>query len=288
MFGKVAIVGPGLIGASIGMALRHGRLAETVVGIGRRSSSLKLAIDVGAIDSATLDVAEGVVEADLVVLATPIGAFEALAPRIAGAMSPGAILTDVASAKVGVIQCVTAALAGRTDVPYVPTHPMAGSEQTGPLAASPDLFRGSVCIVTPLQDGSREAVGMVEDLWRKLGAEVVRMTPAEHDRLVARISHMPHLVAAALMTLVDEETMHYCGGGLRDTTRIAAGRPEIWLDICTSNGAEIGRALGEYADSLRRIRDWIEAGDVDNLRACLTEAKRRRDCLGRRLEKRSG
>ena len=287
MFKKVAIIGPGLIGGSMGMALRRGGLADEVVGVGRRQVSLDQALRVGAIDSATLDLAAGLGCAELVVLATPIGSFAAIAPQAAAAMAPGAVFTDVASAKVSIIESIAAALASRPDVAYVPSHPMAGSEQTGPLAASADLFGGSVCILTPVDGTPPEALAAVERMWQSFGAELVRMTPAAHDRLVARISHVPHIAAAALMSIVAEETMHYCGGGLQDTTRIAASSPDLWMDIYAANRREIQEAIGQYIEGLRRMTAALERDDRDALREELAAAQRKRNTLSDMLRQRN-
>jgi prephenate dehydrogenase len=276
MFRKVAIIGPGLIGGSLGMALHRDALVEQVVGIGRRQSSLDLALQVGAIDTATLDMAAGLADADLVVLAPPSQIIERMAPEIAPLLAEGATLIDVASSKVGIVRDVTAALADRPDVAYVPTHPMAGSEQTGPLAATPDLFEGSVCIVTPLPDTPPPQLDAIVVLWTALGAEVVDMTPEEHDRLVARISHVPHLAASALMHIVDPATMHCGGGGLRDTTRIAASSPDLWMGIYTANRAEIHQALSDYIGTLQAMMAALDDDDQDALRALLATAQARR------------
>jgi prephenate dehydrogenase len=284
MFDKVAIIGTGLIGGSMGMALRHRGLAGTVVGIGRRRSSVELAEQVGAVDSGTLDLAEGLESADLVVLATPIAALDALAPRVAKAAAPGAILTDVASSKATVIQTISGALSERADMAYVPSHPMAGGERKGPLAASANLFERSFCILTPLDGTAPEALDAIRTMWSGLGASVVAMSSAEHDRLVARISHVPHLAAVALMSIVAEDTMQYCGGGLRDTTRIAAGDPDLWGDICESNRSEILRGIGEYIESLRRMADYLRDGQMDLLRGELADSKAKRERLSERIE----
>jgi prephenate dehydrogenase len=287
MFDKVAIVGPGLIGGSMGMAMRRRSLADHIVGIGRRQVSLDAALRVGAIHSATLDLNEGLAGADLVVLATPIGTFERLAGPVAEAIDPGAVLTEVASSKVQVIETLQAALGACEDVQLVPTHPMAGSEQSGPLAADEALFEGSVCIITPLQDQETEAFPRIRGLWQALGATVVSMSPSQHDRLVARISHVPHLAASALMHTVDEGTMHYCGGGLKDTTRIAASSPDLWMDIYRSNREEIREAMRDYIGTLRRMMDALDADDMPALREQLEQARCRRDELAVRLAERA-
>lgn len=280
MFERVAIVGPGLIGGSMGLALKERGLAGTVVGVGRRQSSLDKALRVGAIDRDALDLKKGVAGAELVVLATPIRALQQLAPELAGCLEAEALVTDVASTKVGVIDAISSGLRNRPDVAYIPTHPMAGSEKSGPLAAEAGLFEDSVCIVTPLPNTFADCKSTITRLWEALGARVRSMSPQAHDRLVARISHVPHLAAAALLNYLDADETDLCGGGLRDTTRIAAGDPELWMDICRENRREIAGALNAYLEGLRRMKQALDSGALGELRELLKEAKSKRDAMG--------
>ncbi len=286
MFAQVAIVGPGLIGGSMGLALRERGLARRVVGIGRRQSSLDKALAAGAIDEAALDPAAGVDGAELVVLATPIGAFAGLIEQLAPALRAGALLTDVASTKTEVVETITAGLRGRPDIFYVPTHPMAGSEQSGPEAARADLFEGAVCVITPLADTFPEHKGRIAELWRALGAEVLSMTPQEHDRAVARTSHLPHLAAAALLEMLQEPDGPLCATGLLDTTRVASGKPEIWLDICATNRRPVREALRAYGRLIERMADALDDGDLTALEQTLTEARDTRERLARERQER--
>jgi len=277
MFERVAIVGPGLIGGSMGLALRHRKLAGTVVGIGRRKESLRHAMDVGAIDRSTLDLEEGVRDADLVVLATPTASFEQIIHAAVPHLRPEAILTDVASTKAKVIETISAALRERPDVAYIPTHPMAGSEQSGPLGARADLFEGAVCIITPLTNTFPDTKSAIRRMWEAMGARTVSMSPQAHDRLVARISHVPHLAAAALMEMIDDREANLAGGGLRDTTRIASGSPELWIDICRANRQQVQRALEDYIDVLQGMAYALRDGHLGKLKHIFQEAKNRRD-----------
>jgi prephenate dehydrogenase len=279
VFKKVTIIGPGLIGGSMGMALRGRKLAGQVVGVGRRKESLDKALKVGAIDRATLDLKEGVHRSELVVLATPIAALGELVSQLPMMLDPEALVTDVASAKAHVIEVVSSALRFRPDVSYIPSHPMAGSEKSGPLAASADLFDGAVCILTPLTNTFPESKGLITQMWRALGARVVSMTPQAHDRLVARISHVPHLAAAALLTYLEDGEMALCGGGLRDTTRVAGGDPELWLDICRENREEVRAALSAYIDVLSRMAGSLQSGDLGPLGDVLQAARDKRESL---------
>jgi prephenate dehydrogenase len=279
VFKKVTIIGPGLIGASIGMALRTRKLAAQVVGVGRRKASLDNALKVGALDKATLDLKEGVQKAELVVLATPISTIVEMVPRLPEMLDAEALLTDVASAKVRVIEVVSSAMRFRPDVSYIPSHPMAGSEKSGALAASADLFVGAVCILTPLTNTFPESKGRITQMWRELGARVVSMTPQAHDRLVARISHVPHLAAAALLANLEESEMALCGAGLKDTTRIAGGDADLWLDICRENREEVRAALEAYIALLRKTADSLRTSDLGPLRDLLQNARDKRDKL---------
>jgi len=279
MFDKVAIVGPGLIGASMGMALRRRGLARRVVGIGRRQESLDRALSVGAIDKATMDPAKGVQGADLVVLATPIGALSDVMSQVGEALEAEVILTDVTSSKVKVIETISSALRSRPDVAYIPTHPMAGSEQSGPLAASAELFEGAICIITPLTNTFPDSKRLITQMWNALGARVVSMTPQAHDRAVARISHMPHLAAAAMLAVLKEADMSLCGKGLLDTTRVAGGSPDLWLDICKTNREDIRDSLNDYIRVLKRVAEDLDGGNLGPLRTMLVDAKQKRDRL---------
>jgi prephenate dehydrogenase len=281
-FDAVAIVGPGLVGGSLGLALRRRGLARRVIGIGHRAESLDVAKRVGAVDETTLDAGQGVREADLVVIATPISAVGPVARAAAGRLKRGAVVTDVASVKQSVISTVREALAGRDDVAYVPTHPMAGSERRGAEHADAELFAGSVCIFTPLAGTPASAVHRLRAMWEAVGARVCTLEAETHDRIVARISHLPHLVAAALVLCVSEDEAAFSGGGLADTTRIAGGAPPLWRDICQSNAPEVLRALDDFAAGIGHVRDLIAQDRFDELQALLEAAKRKRDSFPER------
>ncbi len=257
--------------------MRIRRLAGRVVGVGRRESSLLKAMDAGAVDITTTDLREGVRDADLVVLATPVDSFGALATRLAGCVRDGALVTEVGSTKEAVIEAVGGAMKARGDVVFIPTHPMAGSEKRGPENASPDLFEGAICIFTPLPGTPPDAVERLRRLWEALGADVRFMDPLAHDRLVARISHLPHLTAAALVNTVETGEADYAGGGLVDTTRVASGDPALWRAICESNARSIVEAIDAYAAVLAGARELITGGDFEALEQWLSEAKEKRD-----------
>ncbi len=277
IFDTVAIVGPGLIGGSIGLGIRRRKLAAHLVGIGRRASSLRKARQAGAVDSTTTDLEAGTRSAELVVLATPVNTFGELAMRLARCMKEGALVTEVGSTKESVIEAISQALEVRNDLAFIPTHPMAGSEKRGAENATPDLFEDSRCIFTPVSGTPPGATERLKRLWEALGAEVHFMTPRQHDRLVARISHLPHIAASALINTIEEQEGVYAGGGLIDTTRVASGEPNLWKAICQSNPHGILEALDSFSDSLAIARKFLAEGDFEGFTAWLEEAKKKRD-----------
>lgn len=279
---SVTIIGVGLLGGSIGLAMRAAGSAARIVGVGRRQSSLDEALEVGAVDEVHLDVAEGVAHADMVVLATPVGAFGKLLEGAKAGLKGGAVVTDVGSTKAEVV-----ALAERTlgrGGPFVGSHPMAGSEHKGPTFARADLFTGATCIVTPTEHTLEELAERVERFWLALGMRVVRMTPADHDRAVARISHLPQVLASLLMQLPDEADLDISASGFRDATRLAGSDPEMWRDILMTNRAAVLAAIGDIAGRLGDLAELIQAGDADAIEQLLAAAKQRRaETLGKRL-----
>ncbi|MFP4027724.1 MAG: prephenate dehydrogenase [Candidatus Brocadiia bacterium] len=277
LFDTVSIVGPGLIGGSIGLALRRRELARHVIGIGRRQSSLDIAVDVGAIDETSLDPAAGVQEADLVILATPISTIIRLAPTIIDAMPADSILTEVASTKQSVIKAINQTQPSDKGISFVPTHPMAGSEKRGAGNADEHLFESSVCIICPTSKSVSREWQRITQMWEKLGARVSYMKPAEHDRLVARISHLPHIAAAALMQTVTPQQGEFAGGGLIDTTRIASGDPGLWRDICATNVDAIAEGIDTLIDELRQMNEFLTQGQLQKLEQRFDASKQKRD-----------
>lgn len=263
----------------MGVAIRHRKLARRVIGIGRRQISLEKALEAGAVDEVTLNLSEGVSEADLVIVATPIGALIRLAPAVVKAMKPGAILSDVASAKTRIVEELTTALGARNDIFYISTHPMAGSERRGPQAARETLFEGCTTIFTPLRGTPREQIARLRGLYEALGAKVVTMTPDDHDRSVARISHCPHLAAVCLLELASDQELLLCGRGFVDSTRIASANADLWTDICQHNAEYIHTALSEYIALLEKVQQFLKEHDSKGLRGLLAQAKEKRDRL---------
>jgi prephenate dehydrogenase len=278
---KVTLAGVGLLGGSLGLALRKRRLAETVFGFVRRASSVKECERLGAVDRATLDLETAVAGADLIVLCTPIAQMRRLVEQMSPALQPGAIITDVGSAKGSVVRDLES-LAARAGAHFIGSHPMAGAEKMGVAAARADLFENAVCVVTPTTKANRAALAKVERLWKSVGSRVLRLAPARHDVLVSRSSHLPHVVAATLVNFVldpawPKEQSGLCANGFRDTTRIASGSPEMWRDIAIANRKHLGGALGLFIRDLQRIQRLIKKGQPRLLEQFLAQAKSRRD-----------
>jgi prephenate dehydrogenase len=278
---QVTLIGVGLLGGSLGMALRERRLAGVVTGFVRRPASVKECERLGAVDSATLDLAEAVRGADLVVLCTPLAQMRALVEQMRPALKRGALVTDVGSVKGSVVRELESLVAG-AGAYFVGSHPMAGAEKTGVAAARPDLFVNAVCVVTPTAKSTSTAVRKVKQLWKDAGARLLEMTPEVHDQFVSRSSHLPHLVAAGLANLVlapnrPKEQALLCANGFRDTTRIASGSPEMWRDIAVANRRNLLRALDGYVADLEKLRQVLKAGDAKALSRFFEQAKQRRD-----------
>ncbi len=276
---KVTILGVGLIGGAVGIALRRLGMAGEVTGVFRRQVSLDAAIEVGAVDTGTLDVAEGVAGAEIIILGTGVALFGDLLAAARDSLAPGAVVTDIGSTKRGVVETCEAALAGRDDVHFVGSHPLAGSEKRGPANAPLVRLEGARCAVTRSDSTDAGSLDMVSGLWRALGMEVVVMTPADHDARLAAASHVPHLVAAALTGTVGPDDLAIAASGFRDATRIAAGDPEIWTQIAESNSDEIAPRLRSVAGLLVDMADWMEGGDRAKLVEFLGVAARKRKAM---------
>lgn len=278
---RVAILGVGLLGGSLGKALRCRGLAEEVTGFVRREETARAAMKAGAVDRAGRELASVVAGADLVVLCTPVARMAPLVAELTDALAPGATVTDVGSVKAAVVSAAEDVVA-RAGGCFVGSHPMAGSERTGVEAAREDLFSGAVVVVTPTDRSDAAAVVRVHELWRSVGARVISLDPERHDTLVARSSHLPHLVAASLASYIlgadpAPEQGALCATGFRDTTRVASGSPEMWRDIALANREAILSALDGFGMSLARLRRAIEDSDAEAVERYLVEAKARRD-----------
>ncbi|MEX2118080.1 MAG: prephenate dehydrogenase/arogenate dehydrogenase family protein [Pirellulales bacterium] len=274
---SVAIVGVGLIGGSIGLGLRDRGLARQVVGIARREASLRVAKRMGAVTKGTLDLARGVNGAELVVVCTPVARIAADARASAEVCRPGALITDVGSTKAEIVAALDGALS--REVRFVGSHPLAGSEKSGPAAAAADLFVDRTVVVTPTRATREEDLASLDAFWTALGARVIRMSPEAHDRALAATSHLPHLAASALAASTPQGDLGLTASGWVDTTRVAAGDPELWQQIFMSNRANVLTALARYEKVLDSLRRCLEQGNKKKLTAILQEGKQKRDAL---------
>ncbi|MCC6494095.1 MAG: prephenate dehydrogenase/arogenate dehydrogenase family protein [Pirellulales bacterium] len=283
---RVAIVGVGLIGGSVGLALRERRLAEDVVGIGRRSVSLEKAKRRGAVDWTTTNLVEGVTDAEVVIVCTPVAAIADTVAAVANT-APRATITDAGSTKAEICREVrrvmSAEVVGGTRPPaprFIGSHPLAGDHRTGPEYARADLLEGRVVVVTPEDSTLPGLVERISDFWASLGASVELLSPEEHDRALAATSHLPHLIAAALAASTPEEWLRLAARGWGDTTRIAAADSQLWTQIFLQNRTAVLDALRRFEHRLSVFDEALADGDAAALATALQEAKRIRDAVG--------
>ncbi|HEX5400399.1 MAG TPA: prephenate dehydrogenase/arogenate dehydrogenase family protein [Verrucomicrobiae bacterium] len=280
-FQKITIVGVGLLGGSIGLAAKRRRLAREVAGYVRRPASLKDCEKAGAVDYATTDLPAAVSNADLVILCTPLAQMHLLVERFLPALKRGAIVTDVGSVKAGVVHEVCG-LVRKSGAHFIGSHPMAGGEEMGVLAAKADLFVNAICVVTPTKNSDPRALRKVEQFWKSLGGRTLRLAPQLHDQMVGRSSHLPHVVAAALATQVLNpksagQQAALCANGFRDTTRIASGSPEMWRDIVLANRKNLSRSLDAFVVELQKFQRVLRTSNARAISKYFETAKIRRD-----------
>jgi prephenate dehydrogenase len=274
LFERVAVIGVGLIGGSFALALKEAKACAHVVGAGRSAANLRRARELGVIDSIAPDAVAAAHNADLILLATPVAQFLRVFREVASVLGPRALVTDGGSTKRDVIAAARAAL-GRKISQFVPAHPIAGAEKSGAEAASAELFRDRRVILTPLPENSESTLKKVQEAWASCGARIARMDAEEHDAILGAVSHLPHVLAYALVHEFASredgaQLFAHAAGGFRDFTRIASSHPEMWRDICIANSDRI-------LDELRRYRKKLEAGDGAALEKLFAEARAARD-----------
>jgi prephenate dehydrogenase len=273
LFNRVAIIGTGLIGGSIALAIKKNRLANEVIGVSRHKKSLLLAKRKGAIDRGSQ--ALGIIrDADLLILATPVNTIINLAPKIFNIVGRDCIVSDVGSTKKEIVLCLE-----RFFPDYVGSHPLAGSEKRGIINAHSDLFKDSLCILTPTRNTNKKALNKLNLLWNRLGASTVLLSPQTHDKILSFVSHLPHIVAFSLIGIIPQKYLSFASSGLRDTTRIAASDSEIWQDIFLSNRENISKAIETFQENLFKIKSAIRKKDSRLLARILKEAKNKREIL---------
>lgn len=275
---QVAIIGVGLIGGSLGLALKEKKIAKKITGVGRREESLKIAQEMHEVDEATTDLVSGVKEADLVVIATPLDLTVETFKKILPHLKKGCVVTDVGSVKGPILK--------RIDHPFfIGGHPLAGSEKRGPQAARVDLFREATVVLTPVKKTDEKALALVKGMWQALEAKVLFLDCEVHDRLVAFTSHLPHILATSLTNLIGEvaekekRVLSLMGEGFRDTTRIAASPPNMWKEICLANREDISKAIKKFKEILSEMEEALSREERDNLLHKFEKAKEIRDKL---------
>jgi prephenate dehydrogenase len=279
-FQKITIVGVGLLGGSLGLAIRQRRLARETAGFVRRTASLLDCEKASAVDYATTDLLAAVSNADLVILCTPLAQMRPLVLQMIPALKRGAIVTDVGSVKATVVKEVCG-LIRKAGAHFIGSHPMAGAEKTGVSAARADLFTNAMCVVTPTKNSNTAALRKVEKFWQAIGGRTMRLTPQLHDQLVSHSSHLPHVVAATLVNRVlssgRPEQANLCANGFRDTTRIASGSPEMWRDIALANRMNLAKSIGAFAAELSKFQKALQKGEAKSVTKFFETAKQRRD-----------
>ncbi len=276
-FNKVVIFGVGLIGGSFALALRRANAAGEVVGFGRSPATLELARQLGIIDRIGRDVSAEVKDADLVLLATPVGQMGELMARIAPNLCTHALVTDGGSTKGDVVAAAYANMGGRV-AQFIPAHPIAGAELSGAAAARADLYVGKKVVLTPLPENSADSVARVRRAWELCGAVVSELTAKQHDEVFAAVSHLPHLLSFALVHDLaqrdnKEQLLSFAASGFRDFTRIAASSPEMWRDICMANRDALLDELGSYMQELETIHEALACGDAEKLQEIFSLAR---------------
>jgi prephenate dehydrogenase len=275
---RLAVIGVGLIGGSFALGLKKAKAVSHVVGVGRNAANLKLALERGVIDAIAPDARAAARDADLVLVAAPVAQFPAIFASLAESK---ALITDGGSTKRDVIAAARKAL-GKRIARFVPAHPIAGAENRGAAAAKAELFQGRRVVLTPLKENARASVAAVEAAWSACGAKVSRMDAEEHDAVLAAVSHLPHVLAYALVHDVAKrnnsaQLFSFAAGGFRDFTRIASSHPEMWRDICLANRDRLLQELKLYANELGSIRKLIDNGDGAGLEKLFAAARDARD-----------
>ncbi|ANQ84235.1 prephenate dehydrogenase [Azoarcus olearius] len=281
LIGKLVVCGVGLIGGSFALALKQAGAVERVVGVGRNPATLARAVELGVIDEIASGWRDALDGADFVLLATPVGQLDAIMEAMAPHLQPGTIVTDAGSTKRDVIEAVYRRLDPHLAT-VVPAHPIAGAEKSGVEAGFPTLYRGKKVVVTPLPENRPDAVERVRAAWTACGATVVEMSPQDHDRVFAAVSHLPHLLAFGLVHDLAgranaELLFSHAASGFRDFTRIAGSHPEMWRDICLANRQALLAELDQYLAELAYLRALLLAGDGTRLEQLFGEARRARD-----------
>ena len=283
MINRLTIIGAGLIGGSLSLALKQAGAVAHVVGCGRNVDNLKKGVELGVIDSYQSSIVEAVKGADIIVVAVPLGAMRAVFDQLKGNIGEDAVVTDAGSAKGSVVKVAKACL-GTQFNQFVPGHPIAGTENSGIEAGFATLYQNRRVILTPLEETSQHAVQRVDAMWQQCGASIEYLTVEHHDKVLAATSHLPHMLAYAMVNYLSglnehDEIFKYAAGGFRDFTRIASSDPVMWRDVCLSNGDALLEFIEGYKEELDMISSAIKNNDAEALLALFGKAKSERDSL---------
>ncbi len=283
MIDKLAIIGVGLIGSSLSLALKQAGTVGEVIGYGRNQKNLKKGVELGVIDGFESTIEASVKDAGIIVVAVPLGAMQQVFAELKPAVSETAVITDVGSAKSSVVAAARTEL-GEVFSRFVPGHPIAGTENSGVEAGFADLYQNRRVILTPLEQTDQGATSTIDAMWRDCGAIIEYLSVEHHDKVLAATSHLPHMLAYALVHYLSnlndhEEIFRYAAGGFRDFTRIASSDPVMWRDVCISNGDALVGLIEQYQQELDRVAAAISAGDTDELLKLFGRAKSERDSL---------
>jgi prephenate dehydrogenase len=283
MIDKLAIIGVGLIGSSLSLALKEAGAVQQVIGFGRNQQNLARGVELGVLDEFTDTIEACVSDADVIVVAVPLGAMRQVFAELKQAIKKGAIITDVGSAKGSVVTAARDEL-GSTFPRFVPGHPIAGTENSGVEAGFAKLYQNRRVIITPVEQTDQDAISVIDEMWRQCGAIIEYLAVEHHDKVLAATSHLPHMLAFALVHYLSnlndhEEIFRYASGGFRDFTRIASSDPVMWRDVCIANGDAVVDMIEQYQQELDRVKSAISAGDADELLKLFGRAKSERDSL---------
>jgi len=283
MIERLAIIGVGMIGSSLALALKQAGVVGHVVGCGRNQSNLEKGIELGVIDSYHVSVGDAVDGADTVVVAVPLGAMKSVFEQISGAITDDMVITDVGSAKASVVKAAKASFGARAGQ-FVPGHPIAGAEKSGVEAGLASLYQNRRVILTPLDSTDPAAVTKIDQMWRSCGAKIDYLDVEHHDRVLAATSHLPHMLAYSLVNYLSnlnehDEIFNYAAGGFRDFTRIASSDPVMWRDVCISNSDVLLKFIEGYKDELDQVSAAIRNQDGERLLRLFGKAKSERDSL---------
>ncbi|MGK0298041.1 MAG: prephenate dehydrogenase [Gammaproteobacteria bacterium] len=288
MINKLAIIGVGLIGGSLAQSLKLSGACKLVSGYGRNTENLEKAIALGVIDEYFTDISKVILDADVIILATPLSSYSVLLKEISLSIKPGAVITDVGSAKKCVIDDAKRVL-GTNIHQFIPGHPIAGKEKSGVTASSPDLFQNHMVILTPLPENLADDIQIISRMWETCGANIVRMSAEHHDLILAATSHLPHILAYSLVSCLakmneEDDIFKFSGGGFKDFTRIASSNSEMWSDICISNQENLLQVIDQYKGQLNEISELIKNRDKKGLEDLFSKVKITRDRIVERKQ----